>query len=86
MSPPPDVARIRQPSVLFLLGITTRMKEPDDATSGIEVTEQTLNPHELGFLSGVFEAWANRTMTEAEFRDAMTLIAASGEEVPNPGQ
>jgi hypothetical protein len=62
------------------------MKEPDSATTGIEVTEQTLNKHELGFLSGVFEAWANRTMTEAEFRDAMTLLAATGDELDGSRQ
>jgi hypothetical protein len=40
------------------------------AAPGIEVREQPLNCAEAGFLAGMFEAWANRTMTEADFRSA----------------
>jgi len=44
------------------------MSEPNSKTPGIEVHEQALNKAELGFVSGMFEALANSTMTEAEFR------------------
>ena len=44
------------------------MTTPESTTPGFEVYEQTLNKHEQGFLSGVFEAWSNRTLTDAEFR------------------
>lgn len=50
------------------------MNQPNNMTPGIEVREQMLNKAELGFLSGIFEAWANRTMTEADFRSAMELL------------
>jgi hypothetical protein len=52
------------------------MSQINNTTPGIEVREQMLNQAELGFLSGVFEAWANRTMTEADFRGAMELLLA----------
>ena len=39
-----------------------------DITPGIEVQEHLLNKQEHGFLANMFEAWANRTLTEAEFR------------------
>lgn len=52
------------------------MSDTEQVTLGIEVREQSLNQHELGFLTGVFEAWANRTMTEADFRGAMELLLA----------
>lgn len=37
-------------------------------TAGIEVQEKQLSRHEQGFVTGVFEAFANRTLTEEEFR------------------
>lgn len=52
------------------------MSHANNLAPGIEVREQMLNQAELGFLSGVFEAWANRTMTEADFRGAMELLLA----------
>jgi hypothetical protein len=52
------------------------MDQPNTNTPGIEVREQMLSQAELGFLSGVFDAWVNRTMTEADFRGAMELLLA----------
>ncbi len=57
------------------------MGEVINLNLGIEVTEQALNRAEAGFLSGVFEAWANRTMTEADFRDAMEMVMAQSSEL-----
>ncbi len=50
------------------------MKEHYSLAPGIEVQEQHLNPAEAGFLTGMFEAWANRTMTEADFRNALEAV------------
>jgi hypothetical protein len=44
------------------------MNQTNDTAPGIDVHEQPLNQSELGFISGMYEALANRTMTEAEFR------------------
>jgi hypothetical protein len=57
--------------------------EIECTTPGIEVREHTLNKRELGFLSGVFEAWANQTLTETDFRDAMELLMARGSDLDN---
>lgn len=57
----------------------THAKEPmeqQDGTPGIEVHEQMLNRFERDYLSGVHEAWAERTLTEADFREAMELLLA----------
>lgn len=50
------------------------MKQQFSLAPGIEVQEQHLNSAEAGFLNGVFEAWANRTMTEADFRSALEAV------------
>ena len=50
------------------------MKQQYSLAPGIEVQEQDLNSAEAGFLTGMFEAWANRTMTEADFRNAMEAV------------
>ena len=50
------------------------MKQQYSLAPGIEVQEQDLNSAEAGFLTGVFEAWANRTLTEADFRNAMEAV------------
>lgn len=42
--------------------------------SGIEVHETTLNQMEQGFVTGVFEAFANRTLTEEEFRALIAQV------------
>ncbi len=57
------------------------MGEVIHMSQGIEVTEQALNRAEAGFLSGVCEAWANRTMTEADFRGAMEMVMAKSREL-----
>jgi hypothetical protein len=57
------------------------MNETNPYTPGIEVSEQPLNKQELGFLTGVFEAWANRTMTEADFRGAMQMLLDRGRDL-----
>ena len=54
------------------------MNQAISTAPGIEVSEQALNKQEIGFLTGVFEAWSNRTMTEADFRGAMEMILAQG--------
>jgi hypothetical protein len=68
MSPKPDVASALQHGTLAAGGINASMSQTNHTTSGIEVQEHTLNRQELGFVSGVFEALANSTLTEAEFR------------------
>lgn len=50
------------------------MKQQLSLAPGIEVQEQPLNSAEAGFLTGMFEAWANRTMTEADFRNALEAV------------
>ena len=57
------------------------MDEIHSRTPGMEVEEHELNQQELGFLSGVFEAWANRTLTEADFRGAMEALAGHKSEL-----
>jgi hypothetical protein len=52
------------------------MKQQYSLAPGIEVQEQDLNRAEAGFLTGVFEAWANHTMTEADFRNALEAVIA----------
>jgi hypothetical protein len=52
------------------------MNHAKSYSADIEVHEQTLTQREMGFLTGAFEAWANNTMTEAEFRGAMELLLA----------
>lgn len=74
MSPPADVAEEAQRIPVEGSDINAAMNQPTNMTPGIEVREQMLNKAELGFLSGIFEAWANRTMTEADFRGAMELL------------
>lgn len=54
--------------------------DQQDNTTGIEVHEQVLNRFERGYLTGVYEAWAARTLTEADFREAMEVLIAQGEE------
>jgi hypothetical protein len=44
------------------------MNRQDVMPPGIEVHEHLLNKQEHGFLANMFEAWSNRTLTEAEFR------------------
>jgi hypothetical protein len=44
------------------------MSEANCKAPEIEVHEQVLNRSELDFVSGMFEALANSTLTEAEFR------------------
>lgn len=44
------------------------MNETSCPAPGIEVQELKLNRAEAGFVSNMFEALANNTMTEAEFR------------------
>ena len=44
------------------------MDESRNTAPGIEVREKQLNRLEQGFVTGVFEAFANRTLTEEEFR------------------
>jgi hypothetical protein len=51
--------------------------------SGIEVEEHALNHREAGFLSGVFEAWASQTMTQADFRGAMELLISRESRLDN---
>jgi len=53
------------------------MKQQYSLAPGIEVQEQQLNHAEAGFLSGMFEAWANRTMTEADFRNALEVVTST---------
>jgi hypothetical protein len=53
------------------------MKQQYCLAPGIEVQEQQLNPAEAGFLTGMFEAWANRTMTEADFRNALEVVIST---------
>jgi hypothetical protein len=67
----------------MLRGIKRFMSEQQYMTPGIEVCEHRLNKREQGFLAGVFEAWANQTLTESDFRDAMTLLIAGGSELEN---
>jgi hypothetical protein len=52
------------------------MKQQYTLAPGIEVQEQHLNSAEAGFLAGMFEAWANRTMTESDFRTALEAVLA----------
>lgn len=56
--------------------------DQEDITPGIEVHEQVLNRFERGYLTGVYEAWAARTLTEADFREAMEVLIAQSEEPP----
>ena len=56
------------------------MSQQDNSTPGIEVHEQVLNRFERGYLNGVYEAWAARTLTEADFREAMEVLIANAEE------
>jgi hypothetical protein len=53
------------------------MKQQYSLAPGIEVQEQSLNRAEAGFLTGMFEAWANRTMTEADFRNALEAVIST---------
>jgi len=53
------------------------MNESRLTTSGIEVREQPLNRMEQGFVTGVFEAFANRTLTEEEFRVLIAQVTDS---------
>lgn len=41
---------------------------------GIVVQEKQLSPHEQGFVTGVFEAFANRTLSEEEFRALIAQV------------
>jgi predicted hydrocarbon binding protein len=51
------------------------MNEHCYTAPGIEVREKPLNRLEQGFLTGVFEAFANRTLTEEEFRVLIAQVA-----------
>lgn len=44
------------------------MNQTTCTAPGIEVHELSLNRYEAGFVSNMFEALANNTLTEAEFR------------------
>lgn len=44
------------------------MNQTSCIAPGIEVHELSLNRSETGFVASMFEALANNTMTEAEFR------------------
>lgn len=46
---------------------------------GIVVHEKQLSPHEQGFITGVFEAFANRTLTEEEFRALIAQVTDAQE-------
>ena len=52
----------------------TAMNQQYSLAPGIEVEELHLNSAEADFLTGMFEAWANRTMTEADFRNALEAV------------
>ena len=77
-----DVAADPHRAAVSLAGINEPMEEQDN-TPGIEVHEQVLNRYERGYLTGVYEAWAARTLTEADFREAMEVLIAQGEEPSN---
>ncbi len=51
------------------------MNEMCFTAPGIEVREKPLNRLEQGFVTGVFEAFANRTLTEEEFRVLIAQVA-----------
>ena len=61
--------------------MTGRYKGPMNETRytapGIEVQEKQLNRLEQGFVTGVFEAFANRTLTEEEFRLLIAQVTDS---------
>ena len=73
-----DVAAALQPDTGCGPAINEPMEE-QEGTPGIEVHEQALNRFERGYLTGVYEAWAARTLTEADFREAMEVLIAHGE-------
>lgn len=50
------------------------MTEQRFTAPGIEVSEKHLNRLEQGFVTGVFEAFANRTLTEEEFRALIAQV------------
>jgi hypothetical protein len=50
------------------------MNESRYTAPGIEVQEKQLNRIEQGFVTGVFEAFANRTLTEDEFRALIAQV------------
>jgi hypothetical protein len=52
------------------------MMEAKHYSPDIEVREQALSEQDMGLISGMFEALANHTMTEADFRGAMELLLA----------
>lgn len=55
------------------------MTEPEE--SGIEVEEQELDDYETGFVAGVLAAWGIKNPTEQQFRDALELLIAQGQEL-----
>lgn len=55
------------------------MNSTQTTAPGIEVQEQPLNQTELGFVSGMFQALANNTMTEAEFRLLLAQVTEPDE-------
>jgi hypothetical protein len=79
-----DVAPALQSEPEHEAGINESMNE-QDTTPGIEVHEQVLNRFERGYLTGVYEAWAARTLTEADFREAMEVLIAQGEQQEERG-
>jgi len=79
LSPGADVAAALQQGGAMNARINDSMDQQDN-TTGIEVHEQVLNRFERGYLTGVYEAWAARTLTEADFREAMEVLIAQGEE------
>lgn len=57
------------------------MMDTESTTPGIEVHEPALDKYQLGFLTGVFAAWGVKVPNQCEFRDAMELLIAHGEEL-----
>ena len=57
------------------------MIKTEYTTAGIEVHEPKLDKYQMGFLTGVFAAWGVRAPTHNEFRDAMELLNAHGDEM-----
>jgi hypothetical protein len=55
------------------------MQEARIMASGIVVQEKQLSAHEQGFVTGVFEAFANRTLTEEEFRALIAQVTEAQE-------
>lgn len=57
------------------------MDKQENLVPGIEVREHLLNPHEAGYLSGIYKAWTTNRLTEADFRAAVKLLMSRGSEL-----